>query len=427
MAEINIRFKTSLPEEYAITDVPLAVPVTLRRSHLSKLVNSLLNDEPETPVPFDFLINNQLLRTSLLDYIVEHDLTTEEIVDVEYVIATLPPKPTFSSVHPDWISSIDTMRTHEDIIVTGCYDGQARIWSDSLELVATLPGHTRPILDVTFATRESVDAYVVATASQDETVAIWDFKNNQPTRCFTCNGHTNAVRSIAARGDGAMVASGSTDATIKMWSTRPDEDDEDEVVAAKKSKGSVEQFEVGAPMLTMQGCKGAVTALSWLDDSTLLSGADDHTLKSWDITTGTEKESLLGAKAITSLAVDSNQKLVAAAGFDGCVRLYDAHSASFGSKAQATLTCSGGPCGGVSWNQDNEYQFVTCALQSSKNLKIWDRRSYRVPVCTLDSQPKKLFDVQWAASGLIVAGGEAGTLHALTVPGTGGMGQAGDE
>eukprot|EP00049_Salpingoeca_infusionum_P027816 m.34490 g.34490 ORF g.34490 m.34490 type:complete len:70 (+) comp9770_c0_seq1:1350-1559(+) len=61
------------------------------------------------------------------------------------------------------------------------------------------------------------------------------------------------------------------------------------------------------------------------------------------------------------------------------------------------------------------------------NLTWFADFSYRVPVCTLDSQPKKLFDVQWAASGLIVAGGEAGTLHALTVPGTGGMGQAGDE
>ena len=50
------------------------MPVTLKRFGLSEVVNHLLGnfkgeDETKAPIPFDFLIDGVLLRTSIEDYL----------------------------------------------------------------------------------------------------------------------------------------------------------------------------------------------------------------------------------------------------------------------------------------------------------------------------------------------------------------------
>lgn len=50
-------------DEYAVSDEPLELPAKLTRYGLSELVNHLLQQAP--PVPFDFLADGELLRTSL--------------------------------------------------------------------------------------------------------------------------------------------------------------------------------------------------------------------------------------------------------------------------------------------------------------------------------------------------------------------------
>jgi hypothetical protein len=64
-ALIQVRFHTKY-SEFKITETIITVPAKLRRYGLSELINHLL--ENSKPIPFDFLIGEEFLRTSLAHF-----------------------------------------------------------------------------------------------------------------------------------------------------------------------------------------------------------------------------------------------------------------------------------------------------------------------------------------------------------------------
>lgn len=62
--------------------------------------------ETWTDVEFDFLINGELLRTSLNEHLKAKDVTTEVTVDVEYLERFPSPEPEDSLNHDDWVSAV---------------------------------------------------------------------------------------------------------------------------------------------------------------------------------------------------------------------------------------------------------------------------------------------------------------------------------
>ena len=101
MSQVTLRLHTQLPKNLRVPDQPLAVPARLTRYGLSEVVNSLLRlgaslssassraHSPhcprtrthavllssETPVPFDFLLNDELLQTSLHTHLVQRGIS----------------------------------------------------------------------------------------------------------------------------------------------------------------------------------------------------------------------------------------------------------------------------------------------------------------------------------------------------------------
>jgi WD40 repeat protein len=65
----------------------------------------------------------------------------------------------------------------------------------------------------------SPDSLRLATASDDETIIVWDTIAGREVLTF--RGHTAAVNSVAFSPDGLRLASGSTDGTIRIWDVRP--------------------------------------------------------------------------------------------------------------------------------------------------------------------------------------------------------------
>lgn len=49
---------------------------------------------------------SQLLRTSLVQHLIERDISTEELIEVEYVEKYPPPKPKDCIIQDDWISAV---------------------------------------------------------------------------------------------------------------------------------------------------------------------------------------------------------------------------------------------------------------------------------------------------------------------------------
>ena len=98
-------FTTKLPQEYVVTSMPIAIPARLSRLGLSEVVNTLLEDL-ETPVPFDFLIAGELLRSSVADHVAAKGMTTEDVVVVEYIFLPSKPEEDDSIPHEDWVAGV---------------------------------------------------------------------------------------------------------------------------------------------------------------------------------------------------------------------------------------------------------------------------------------------------------------------------------
>lgn len=99
-AQVTIRLITRLPAQLHVPDTAVAVPATINRYGLSQIINALLELHPSRP--FDFLVNDTLLRGSLAQCVETLKLSAEDVIDIEYVLAVLPPKPRAELPHDDW-------------------------------------------------------------------------------------------------------------------------------------------------------------------------------------------------------------------------------------------------------------------------------------------------------------------------------------
>lgn len=61
----------------------------------------------DSPIPFDFLIDQTLLRTSLGSYCQQTNTSEEIVLDVEFLPSTLPPQLDSTVPAEDWVSDVD--------------------------------------------------------------------------------------------------------------------------------------------------------------------------------------------------------------------------------------------------------------------------------------------------------------------------------
>lgn len=145
----------------------------------------------------------------------------------------------------------------------------------------------------------------MVTAALDDTVRVWDLSAG---RCMgMLEGHLSSVRCLQV--DNNFVATGSMDASIKLWDlsqadyippppvSRPSTADNDEESATGEHLFGIQEDEplehTPAQGNAMQDCQvlslsshiGEVTALNFRG-STLVSGSADKTLRQWDLETG---------------------------------------------------------------------------------------------------------------------------------------------
>ncbi len=105
----------------------------------------------------------------------------------------------------------------------------------------------------------SSDNRVLASASVDNTIKLWDVASGRELRTLT--GHGGGVKCVAISMDGKLLASGSNDKTIKLW-----------------------EVETGRELQTLAGHSASVEAIAFAADGRLLvSGSSDNTAKIWDL------------------------------------------------------------------------------------------------------------------------------------------------
>ena len=145
----------------------------------------------------------------------------------------------------------------------------------------------------------SPDGKRLATASDDNTVIVWDLGNGRDL--LTYRGHKDKVKAVAFSPDGTLLASAGG-ADVVLWDAK-----------------------TGKEKLTLQGHTGSVTCIAYRPDGKALAsaGSEDKSVHVWDLETGKEKVNL-GSQGspINSLAYSPDGKLLASANDTGRVNIY---------------------------------------------------------------------------------------------------------
>ncbi|MBF2064982.1 MAG: serine/threonine protein kinase [Calothrix sp. C42_A2020_038] len=100
------------------------------------------------------------------------------------------------------------------ILATGSDDNSIKLWDTSTgREIATLSGHSWSITALAFKFTEDV----LVSASKDKTIKLWHYTEDTK-EIITLSGHTDSVTCIAiTNNSNTIIASGSTDKTIKLW------------------------------------------------------------------------------------------------------------------------------------------------------------------------------------------------------------------
>jgi sugar lactone lactonase YvrE len=162
--------------------------------------------------------------------------------------------------------------------------------------------------------------------STGNTIRIWEAATGKELSHSI--GHQSSVTSVAISGDGQMLASASQDGTIRLWNTKTTK--ETRVLGDSSSKqagGGLGQWlkkAVGAVMGAGASDEGFTSVLFSPDDKTLISVGNQGTVKLWDPGTGKELRRFGGDWNWTqSAALSPDGKILASAHQDQMIRLRD--------------------------------------------------------------------------------------------------------
>ncbi|KAI5846493.1 WD40-repeat-containing domain protein [Morchella snyderi] len=428
-AQVQVQFVTR-HADIAVPPAPILVPAGLKRYGLSQIINHLL--ATPTPVPFDFLAAGAFLRTSLAAYLTQHGLSSESIITLEYVRAVVPPRFRAAFQHDDWVSAVHTLSaapasaaSAAPRILSASYDGIARVWDLSGQVLAEAPGHSAPLK----AAKWTAGGTGLVTAGMDRTLRLWSYDTAAAddssavtiTPLAELLGHKSTIEHLAVDPRSTHILSASADSTVGIWSHTPAALPPAPAASlppapTKRRKTSTSANTATAvprygPLGLLTGHTGPVAAVEFdgKDPTVAYSAGWDHTIRTWDLATHRLVDTRTTQHPVASMCVLPALSLLAAGSTARHITLHDPRA---GASEVATSTlrghtnCVAALCAGG----DSEWMMASAGHDGT--VRVWDVRaagSGSVFVIRREGEGvtgrEKVFSVEWSGVG-IVSGGE---------------------
>ncbi len=230
------------------------------------------------------------------------------------------------------------------LIATGDPAGAIRVWAVSQTEPATcvqvLTEHTDCVYELAFAP----DSTILASASWDRTVKLWDLASGALHTTMT--EHTDEVSRVAWSHDGRLLAISSRDPTIWLWDSE---------------QARYEQ--------ALRGHTAEITGLTFVpDSSSLFSGSEDGTLRLWDVVGGQCTRIIEGhVDSLTVVDWSPDGTQVVSSGADALITIYAASG-----EPPPKLLRGQGTVFGLGWSADGHH---IASNGRTNRIRLWDAAS----------------------------------------------------
>ncbi|KAF2690614.1 WD40 repeat-like protein [Lentithecium fluviatile CBS 122367] len=229
----------------------------------------------------------------------------------------------------------------------------------------------------------SHDSTRLASASDDETVKIWDASSGECLQ--TLESHRSYVRAVAFSHNSTRLASASYDKTVKIWDASSGEclqtleayyepvqsvafsHDSTQLASASYKTVKIWDVSSGECLQTLEGHRGYVRSVAFSHDSTRLALVSyDKTVKIWDASSGECLQTLEGHRSsVRSVAFSHDSTRLASASYDKTVKIWDASSG----ECLQVLEGHRDPVQSVAFSHDSTR---LASASDDETVKIWD-------------------------------------------------------
>lgn len=239
-----------------------------------------------------------------------------------------------------------TFSPHRQFVAIAGSTGSIFVWDINAEkLVWQRKGHTDWIRSVAF----DASGQILATGSHDKTIKLWSVLTGEHLKTLE-NGKRVYSVAFSQKPNSGLLASSGDEAVVKLWDTRTDR-------CRQKLEGHHKWIGVVTFGLDQDG------------KEILVSGSDDHTIRLWEPNSGACLQVLTGhTKGIHSISFDITHKILASGSADKTIKLWNLET----SRCIRTLTGHQDGVRSVSFSPEGAR---LASGSNDKTIRLWNTQN----------------------------------------------------
>ena len=234
--------------------------------------------------------------------------------------------------HQDVVNSVSYSRDGK-LLASASSDTTVKIWQRNGKLLRTLTGHQDSVIDVAFSSQRNL----LASASEDNKIKLW---NSQGKLINTFHGHGGSVHRVIFSPQGDLLASASEDQTVRLWNLQgelvnvlvghqkevlavafsPD----GQTIATGDRAGTLTLWNrTGQKLRTIQAHSLPIRGIDFSPDGQqIVTGSDDQMAKIWSYN-GSLQNILRGYEApVTGVKFSPDGQLIGTSSWDKTIKLW---------------------------------------------------------------------------------------------------------